>query len=67
MSGNQVSIPAHIRDHFEDGDVLRWKVVDGTLRVGHTGQKQGVFEDFQPGEPDELVDVVTEHDRFELE
>lgn len=67
MSGNQVSIPVHIRDHFEDGDVLRWKVVDGTLRVGHTGQKQGVFEDFQPGEPDEQVDVVTEHDRSELE
>lgn len=66
VSGNQVSIPAHIRDRFdiEDGDILRWKIVDGELRVEHASQNQGVFDDFQPGESDEHVDVVEEHDRF---
>ena len=69
VSGNQVSIPAHIREQFEieDGDVLRWKVVDGDLQVEVTSQNTGVFGDFEPGESDEAVDVVEEHDRFGLE
>ena len=69
VSGNQVSIPAHIRDRFdiEDGDVLRWKIVDDELRVEVHSQESGVFEDFEPGESMEAVDVVEEHDRFGLE
>jgi len=69
VSGNRVSIPAHIRDRLdiEDGDVLRWKIVDGELRVEVDSQENGVFEDFEPGESDEAVDVVEDHDRFGLE
>ena len=69
VSGNQVSSPAHIRDRFdiEDGDILRWKVIDGELRVEQASQKEGVFDDFQPGASDTPVDVVEEHDRFGLE
>jgi bifunctional DNA-binding transcriptional regulator/antitoxin component of YhaV-PrlF toxin-antitoxin module len=69
VSGNQVSIPAHIRDQFdiEDGDVLRWKIIDDELRVEVYSQESGVFDDFDPGESDEAVDVVEEHDRFGLE
>lgn len=69
VSGNQVSIPAHIRERFdiEDGDVIRWKVVDGDLQVEVHSQETGVFADFEPGESDEAVDVVEEHDQFGLE
>ncbi len=69
VSGNQVSIPAHIRRHFdiEDGDVLEWKVVDDELHVEVRSRADGVFEDFEPGASAEAVDVVDEHDRFGLE
>jgi len=69
VSGNQVSIPAHIRARFdiEDGDVLRWKIVDDELRVEVCSQEVGVFDDFEPGKSAETVDVVEEHDRFGLE
>ncbi len=66
VSGNQASIPAHIRRRLEieDGDLLRWKVIDGELRVEIVRQRLGVFDDFEPGESDEPVDGVAEHDRF---
>lgn len=69
VSGNQASIPAHIRRQLEieDGDVLRWKVVDGDLQVEIVRQKLGVFDDFEPGESDDPVDSVAEHDTFGLE
>lgn len=69
VSGNQVSIPAHIRRRFdiEDGDVLEWQVVDGELRVAVRRTGQGAFEDFEPGASEEDVDVVEDHDRFGLE
>lgn len=69
VSGNQVSIPAHIRERFdiEDGDVLRWKIVDEELHVEVYSQESGVFDDFQPGTSEDDVDVVEEHDRFGLE
>lgn len=69
VSGNQASIPAHIRRQLEikDGDVLRWKVVDGDLHVEIVRQQLGVFDDFEPGESDRPVDSVAEHDTFGLE
>jgi bifunctional DNA-binding transcriptional regulator/antitoxin component of YhaV-PrlF toxin-antitoxin module len=69
VSGNQVSIPAHIRRRFdiEDGDVLRWKVVDGQLEVDVVNAREESFADFEPGESDEPVDVVEEHDAFGIE
>lgn len=69
VSGNQVSIPAHIRRRFdiEDGDIVRWKVVDGTLEVEVLNRREGVFEDFEPGESEEPVDAVAEHDSFGIE
>lgn len=69
VSGNQVSIPAHIRRRFdiEDGDVIEWQVVDGELEVEIRNRETGAFEDFEPGASDEAVDVVEEHDRFGLE
>lgn len=69
VSGNQASIPAHIRRQveIEDGDVLRWKVVDGDLQVEIVHQRLGVFDDFDPGVSDEPVDGVAEHDSFGLE
>lgn len=69
VSGNQVSIPAHIRRRFdiEDGDVIEWRVVDGELTVDVRSTETGAFADFEPGESDEAVDVVEEHDRFGLE
>lgn len=69
ISGNQVSIPAHIRRRLdiEDGDVIRWKVVDGELVAEVVERSNEVFADFEPGESDEAVDVVDEHDRFGIE
>jgi bifunctional DNA-binding transcriptional regulator/antitoxin component of YhaV-PrlF toxin-antitoxin module len=69
VSGNQVSIPAHIREQFDiqDGDVLRWKIIGDELRVEVQSQESGVFDDFEPGESETDVDVVEEHDRFGLE
>ena len=69
VSGNQVSIPAHIRKRFdiEDGDVLRWKIVNDELQVEIHSQEMGVFDDFEPGESETAVDAVEEHDRFGLE
>lgn len=68
-SENEVSIPVHIRDRFdiEDGDIFQWKIVHGEIRVEQASQKEGVFDDFQPGTSDTPVDVVEEHDRFEFE
>lgn len=69
VSGNQVSIPAHIRrrSDIEDGDVIEWHVVDGELEVEIRSTKTGVFDDFEPGASDETVDAVEEHDGFGLE
>ncbi len=47
--------------------MFRWRVVDGELRVEVIRQRQGVFEDFEPGESDEPVDSVEAHDAFGLE
>lgn len=68
VSGNQASIPANARRELnvEDGDVLRWKVVEGELQVTVIHQDKGVFDGFEPGRSDEPVDVVDEHDRFGL-
>lgn len=69
VSGDQVSIPAHIRQQLdiEDGDALQWKIIDGELAVEVVNQRLGVFDDFVPGASDEDVDSVSEHDRFGLE
>jgi|AntRauTorcE11898_2_1112593.scaffolds.fasta_scaffold14404_2 AbrB family looped-hinge helix DNA binding protein len=69
VSGNQVSIPAHIRRRFdiENGDVIEWRVVDGELEVEVRQSQTGAFEDFEPGSSDGDVDVVEEHDSFGLE
>lgn len=69
VSGNQVSIPAHIRRRFdiEDGDVIEWHIVDGELEVKIRSSKTGVFDDFEPGESADSVDAVEEHDGFGLE
>jgi AbrB family looped-hinge helix DNA binding protein len=69
VSGNQVSIPAHIRRRFdiEDGDVIEWQIVDGELEVEIRQTRTGTFDDFEPGESEETVDTVEEHDRFGIE
>ena len=69
VSGNQVSIPAAIRRRFdiENGDVIRWKIVDGELTVEVLNQRLNVFEGFTPGKSNEPVDVVAEHDTFGLD
>lgn len=69
VSGNQVSIPAHIRRRFdiENGDVIEWRVVDGELTVEVRSAETDVFDDFEPGRSDDGVDAVEEHDRFGLE
>lgn len=68
VSGNQASIPAPVRHtlDIEDGDVLRWEVVDGELRVTVLHRAPGAFDGFEPGTSDRPVDVVAEHDRFGL-
>lgn len=69
VSGNQVSIPAHIREQFDiqDGDVLRWKIAGDELRVEVQSQETGVFDGFEPGESERDVDAVDKHDQFGLE
>jgi bifunctional DNA-binding transcriptional regulator/antitoxin component of YhaV-PrlF toxin-antitoxin module len=69
VSGNQVSIPAHIRREFdiEDGDVIRWKIVDGELEVEVLNRREAAFEGFEPGESDGAVDGVERHDTFGVE
>lgn len=69
VSGNQVSIPAHIRRRFEidDGDVIRWKVVDDELVAEVQDRSEETFGDFEPGESEDAVDGVDEHDQFGLE
>lgn len=69
VSGNQVSIPAHIRRRFdiEDGDVIEWRVVDGELEVEVRSTETGVFDDFEPGASDDSVDAVDAHDGFGVE
>lgn len=69
VSGNQVSIPADIRRQLDidDGDVIRWRVVDGELDLEIVARRTGVFDDFEPGASEEPVDVVDDHDRFGLE
>ena len=47
--------------------MLRWKVIDGDFQVEIVRQQLGVFDDFEPGESDEPVDGVAEHDAFGLE
>lgn len=66
VSGNQASIPAPIRHalDIEDGDLLHWEIEDGELRVRVVHRDEGAFEDFEPGESDEPVDAVEDHDRF---
>lgn len=69
VSGNQASIPAHVRDAFDidDGDTLRWHVVEDELRVTVISTSSGAFDDFEPGRSDEPVDVVDDHDSFGVE
>ena len=69
VSGNQASIPAGIRRalDIEDGDTLRWRVVDEELRVTVVSTEAGAFDDFDPGRSTEKVDGVEEHDTFGLE
>jgi len=69
VSGNQVSIPAHIRRQLdiEDGDVLRWHVEAGDLRVEIVHRERRAFEDFEPGASEEPIDTVEEHDAFGTE
>jgi bifunctional DNA-binding transcriptional regulator/antitoxin component of YhaV-PrlF toxin-antitoxin module len=72
VSGNQASIPAHIRRAFgiEDGDELRWWIEGDELRVEVVEEEYGVFDDFEPvpaEEGEEEIDVVDEHDRFGIE
>jgi len=52
---------------IEDGDILRWRVVDGQLEVNVVHRRTGVFDDFEPGTSDEPVDVVESHDGFGVE
>lgn len=68
VSGNQASIPAPVRRELgiEDGDVIRWQVVDGELKVTVVRRRTGVFDDYEPGASDDPVDVVEDHDRFGL-
>lgn len=69
VSGNQVSIPAHIRRRLdiEDGDVIRWKVVHGDLVAEVQDTGEGAFEGFEPGASEEPVDSVETHDGFGTE
>lgn len=69
VSGNQASIPAHIRRELdiEDGDTLRWRIEDGELRVSVIAMESGAFDDFEPGASSEPVDAVEEHDGFGVE
>ena len=64
VSGNQVSIPAHVRRRLdiEDGDVLRWYLDGDGLRVEVVCREERAFEDFEPGASAEPVDGVEEHD-----
>jgi bifunctional DNA-binding transcriptional regulator/antitoxin component of YhaV-PrlF toxin-antitoxin module len=64
-----VSIPAGIRRRLdiEDGDTIRWRVVDGELSVEVVNQETGVFDDYEPGASEKSVDGVSEHDRFGVE
>ena len=43
VSGNQVSVPAHVRRRLdiEDGDVLRWYLDGNGLRVGSCAARSG--------------------------
>lgn len=54
VSGNQVSIPATIRERADvsDGDRLRWFWDDGELSVEIVRRRQGAFEDFEGYEPE---------------
>lgn len=69
VSGNQASISAGVRRQMgiEDGDILRWRVVDGQLEVNVVHRRTGVFDDFEPRASDEPVDVVESHDGFGVE
>lgn len=71
VSGNQASIPAHIRRRLdiEDGDFLRWTLRDDgrvVVEVVHRGED--TFADFEgydiEGEP---TDSVEEDDAWGLE
>ncbi len=55
VSGNQVSIPAAIRERADvsDGDRLRWFWEDGELDVEIVRRRRGAFEDFEGYEPTE--------------
>ena len=65
VSGNQALIPSHVREAFDidDGDTLRWHVVDGELRVTFISTSSEAFDDFEPGHSVESVDFVDNHDR----
>lgn len=47
--------------------MIRWTVVDGELIADPERRREGVFKGFEPGESDEAVDGVDEHDRFGVE
>lgn len=66
VSGNQVSIPAHIRRRFDidDGDVIQWKVVEDELVANVRHRDDETFDDFEPGASEDPVDGIAEHDGF---
>lgn len=66
VSGNQASIPAHIRRQLdiEDGDTLRWRIDGEELRVTVVPTERRAFDDFEPGASAAVVDGVEDHDTF---
>jgi bifunctional DNA-binding transcriptional regulator/antitoxin component of YhaV-PrlF toxin-antitoxin module len=66
VSGNQANIPARIRRalDIDDGDQLRWQLVDDELRVEVVRQRTGTFADFAGYDGDESTDVTTDHDAW---
>ncbi|WP_254545787.1 AbrB/MazE/SpoVT family DNA-binding domain-containing protein [Halomarina pelagica] len=66
VSGNQASIPAHVRERadIEDGDSLRWRWKGGELSVEVIRRRSGVFEDFDGFEG---RNDATDHDAVGVE
>lgn len=64
VSGNQANIPASVRRELgiDDGDHLRWRLEDGSVRVDVVRQSPGTFEEFTGYDGDEETSVVDEHD-----
>lgn len=58
------SLPSDWELAIEDGDVLRWRVVDGELVVTVVRRREGAFDDFEPGVPRRRWTWLREHDDF---